>query len=106
MDRADSTDEGDRYLMYWRDQFVGTLTEVGFEDFPGAGGRIEIAELSPEVRAALEYVDREVNHGDGVYDWPFAEELLDHWRLVAPGGKEIEIGLVVIDFAARRASWR
>lgn len=96
----------DRHLLYWKDQLVGVVTGVGWTNFPWAGGRITIGKLSGEVRAALEYVDRESKSDDGLQDWPFPEELMDHWRVVKPSGEAVEVSLPVVDFADGFVEWR
>jgi hypothetical protein len=98
-------DDG-RHLLYWRDQLVGVVTDVGWTDFPEVGGTFTVGQLSDEVRAVLEYIDRESKMDDGVQDWPFPDELADHWRVVKPDGTEVEIMPPVVDFADAYVYWR
>ena len=98
--------DGGRHRLYWRDQLVGVVTDVGWTDFPWAGGKIMVGELSGEVRAVLEYIGRESKTADGLQDWPFADEMAEHWRIVQPDGKEVEIMPPVVDFADGFVTWR
>jgi hypothetical protein len=58
--------DGGRHLLYWRDQLVGVVTDVGWTDFSWVGGKIAVGELSDEVRAVLEDIDRESKTLDGL----------------------------------------
>jgi hypothetical protein len=95
-----------RHLLYCGDQLVGVVTDVGWTDFPWAGGNISLAQLSAEVRAVLEYIDRESKTDDGLQDWPFPDELAEQWRIVKPDGEEVEIMPPVVDFAEGFVTWR
>jgi hypothetical protein len=95
-----------QHVLYWRDQLVGVVTDVGYVDFPWAGGTIALGELSGEVRAVLEYIDRESKTEDGVQDWPFSDEMVDGWRIVKPDGTEVDILPPVVDFDDNSVSWR
>lgn len=96
----------EKHLLYWRDQLVGIVTDVGWTDFPWAGGKVAIATLSDEVCAVLEYIDFESKTDDGVNDWPFPDELAEHWKIVKPDGTEVEIMPPVVDFAEGFVTWR
>ncbi len=96
----------DEHRLYWKEQLVGIVTDVGWVDFPEAGGNITVGELSPEDRAVLEYIDTESKTDDGVCDWPFAEEFAEHWRIVKPDGTNVEITPPVLDFAESFVTWR
>lgn len=93
------------YQLFWKKEFVGTVTNIGYVDFPWAGGDIEMAVLSKELREVLEYVDAEVKTEDGLTDWPFPESFDEHWMLVKPDGEVLEISMPVIDFAKGYATW-
>lgn len=82
------------------------MTDVGWTDFPRAGGNIAVATLRDDVRAALESIDRESKTDEGVHDWPFPDELAEHWRVVKPDGTEVEIMCPVLDFADGFVTWR
>jgi hypothetical protein len=98
--------DDDRHQLYWRDQLVGVVTGVGWTDFPWAGGKFALGELSGEIRTVLEYIDRESKTDEGVHDWPFPDEFAEHWRIVTPNGTEVEIMPPVIDFAVGHVTWR
>jgi hypothetical protein len=98
--------DGDRHNLYWKDQLIGTVTDVGWTDFPWAGGKIILADLSNEVREVLEYVDAESRSDDGLQDWPFDDEMAEHWRIVKPSGEEVEIMPPVVDFVDEFVTWR
>jgi hypothetical protein len=94
------------HSLYWKDELVGTVTDVAWVDFPWAGGKIVVAALSRDVRAALEYIERESNSDDGLQVWPFADELSENWRIVKPDGEVVEIWPPIIDFATGFVTWR
>lgn len=98
-------DDG-KYLLYWRDQLVGVVTDVSWADFPWAGGTIAVSPLTDELRAVLEHIDRQSSTDEGLRDWPFPDELAEDWRIVKPDGKDIEITPPVIDFAEGYVTWR
>jgi hypothetical protein len=98
-------DDG-HHLLYWRDQLVGVITDVGWVDFPWAGGKIALGDMSDEIRTVLEYIDHESKTDEGLQDWPFPDELAEHWRVVKPDGKEVEIMPPVVDFTDGVVTWR
>jgi hypothetical protein len=48
-----------QHHLYWREELVGILMDVGWTGLPWAGGKIAVAQLSDELREVLEYIDRE-----------------------------------------------
>jgi hypothetical protein len=98
--------DDDLHYLYWKGQLVGTITDVGWTDFPWAGGKLTIGDLSKEVREVLEHISAEAESEDGLQDWPFSDEMAEHWRIVKPDGKEVEIMPPVIDFSDGYVTWR
>jgi hypothetical protein len=98
--------DGELHHLYWKDHLVGTITDVGWTDFPWAGGKIAIGNLSKEVREVLEYISKESESEDGLLDWPFPDEMADHWRIVKPSGEQVEITPPVVDFSDGHVRWR
>ena len=43
---------------------------------------------------------------EGLRDWPFPDELAEHWRIIKPEGTEIEIMPPIVDFAKGFVTWR
>lgn len=97
---------GQPYTLYWKDQLVGTITDVRWTDFPWASGRFTMGSPSKKVRAVLEYVAARVATDDGLCDWPFSDALFDLWRIVQPNGTSVEISPPIIDFANGSIEWR
>jgi hypothetical protein len=94
------------HQLFWREELVGIVTDVGWTDFPWAGGKITIGELSDEVRKVLEYIDCECKTEGGLQDWPFPEEYEENWRIIKPDGTEEEISFPIVDFALSFVTWR
>jgi hypothetical protein len=92
--------------LFWRDQFVGTISGAQWSDFPWAAGPLSIAELRPDIRRVLQYVSEKVATDEGLVDWPFAEEFGESWRIAKPDGTTQEISVPIIDFSDGRIEWR
>jgi hypothetical protein len=92
--------------LFWKDHFIGTITQVGWSDFPWAGGKLAIEALDPDMRKVLEYVSTEAASEDGLHDWPFEDEYWNNWSVIKPNGIRIEICLPVIDFSDGYIEWR
>lgn len=97
----------DMYRILWRDQFVATVTDVGWLDFPWAWGKFRVAEMTPQMRGLLEWIDRESKTEDGIItDAPYPEELQLDWFLESPDGTRNEIMIPIFDFADGSVEWR
>ena len=95
------------HRLLWRDQLIATITDVGWSDFPWACGKFVAAEMAPQIRELLEWIDRESKTEDGITDDPpFAEELLDEWLIEKPDGTRTGIMIPVLDFSDGSIEWR
>jgi hypothetical protein len=93
--------------VYWNDQFIGTITDAVWSDYPWAHGTFKPGELSVEQREGLGWLVRVAESNN------FAEELspgheafLDGWTLREAGGETTEISPPLVDFEAGSAEWR
>jgi len=96
----------DVYRIFWRDELFATATDVGWEDFPWAGGKIILAQVRPEIVTVLQYVAAQSEIEEGHNDWPFTDTTWHEWRIVRPDGVSIEISPPVVDSNAGQAVWR
>ncbi|HEY1174239.1 MAG TPA: hypothetical protein VGH19_22930 [Verrucomicrobiae bacterium] len=96
----------DFFRLYWKDQCLGTISEIEWADFPWAQGRFHAGDMSGEVREVLDYITTQSATEDGLIDWPFAEELGEQWKIVAPDGMTKEIAPPIIDFEEGSITWR
>ena len=80
------------HQLFWKDQLVGTITDVGWTDFPWAGGKFTLGQPSKELRDVLEYISKESATDEGLHDWPFPDEMGEHWRVVKPDGRSAGCG--------------
>ena len=94
------------YRLKWQNQCLGTITDAHWEDFPWAVGRFSEENLSKELREVLDYIVTQSATEDGLVDWPFSEELVEHWKIIEPDGEEKEIIPPIIDFTAGSITWR
>ena len=91
--------------LFWKDQLIGHITDVGWSDFPWASGKISIISMPPDLREAMEWLHKESISEDGVMDWPFSEDFVWGWRLEKPDGTSQEILQPIIDFGSGDVEW-
>ncbi|MBL8798931.1 MAG: hypothetical protein JNM56_33915 [Planctomycetia bacterium] len=95
-----------RLSLFWKDQLVGFVSDASVSDFPWVCGKFTVCPIPKELRAALEYIHRESNTDDGLQDWPFPEEFLDHWKIVQSDETARETSPPIIDFKKGIIDWR
>jgi len=105
-DAARADEESDRLAALGKAQTYTVKTTGPASPIDMGGAAILVNAPLAEVRAVLEYIDCESKRDDGVRDWPFPDELAEHWRVVKPDGTEVEIMPPVVDFADGYVTWR
>lgn len=91
--------------LCWNGKPLGRITEIGWVDFPWAGGRFAPDQWPADLRLAIEWFSRGQETCAGP---PFADmdRFCDGWTVLDPQGKVREIGPPVVDFVAGDIEWR
>lgn len=97
-----------QHRLFWCNQIIGTISDVGWSDFPWVSGNFLSNTIDSEIRNLLEWFDIESKKDDGIsVDPPFREELLNGWSIEKPDGTKTELIMPpIIDFASGIIEWR
>ncbi|MEM7345020.1 MAG: hypothetical protein AAF485_12320 [Chloroflexota bacterium] len=97
----------DHYRLYWKDQLIGVITNVGWSDFPWVGGDFTPAPMDSKLRKYLELLHNEALDDDEEPDeLLFQEAFSTGWSIERPDGSKTKIFAPMVDFAEGWIEWR
>jgi hypothetical protein len=91
--------------LFWKGTRIGVVTGHSLDAFPQVRGRLEVADLSSELRAALEWWARDADL-DEVAEQPFPDEWVEDWWLRAADGTRLEASwMPTVNFGEQTIEW-
>ena len=91
--------------LRWQGHPICRITDVGWSDYPWAGGSLGPGEWSAELLQSLEWYYRSEDD-DEERTFEFPPGVFDGWTLIDPSGDVVQISPPKVDITQGYIEWR